>query len=100
MPQLSSLTEWSKEHICAVFESSNTDESLKAIQETFSTSINATLNGKQLGYDEIVQMVIAMRNEAPEGLKVEWLGAVESPGSSNYRVRSNKIFQSLVELCF
>ncbi|KAF8173054.1 hypothetical protein BJ912DRAFT_859650 [Pholiota molesta] len=85
MPQLSSLAEWSKKHICAVFESSNSEESLKAIQETFSNSINATLNGKQLGYDDIVHMVIAMRNEAPKGLKVEWLTAVESTSSSNYR---------------
>ncbi|KAF9473810.1 hypothetical protein BDN70DRAFT_816721 [Pholiota conissans] len=85
MLQLNSLTEWSREHIRAVFESPTADEALKAVQATFSTSINVTLNGKQLAYKDIVDMVLRLRKEAPGGLKVQWLQAIDSPSSPDNR---------------
>jgi hypothetical protein len=80
--ELSSLTQWSQEHIRAIFESPSNEESIQAIDEIFSSDIKAILNGKQVGLLEIKQSVILMRAES-SGLKVEWKQSVEGPQTCN-----------------
>jgi hypothetical protein len=88
--QLTSLTEWSQDHIRVVFESFRDEDSEKAIEQTFSKSINATVNDRQLGFAAIKQLVSSMRKEAPDGLKVQWQQTVEVPHDSKNRVRVGK----------
>ena len=84
---LSSLTQWSQEHVRAIFESSSNEELIQAVEETFSSDINATINGKQvLGRQEIKQLVLSMRAEASGGLRVEWKHTVEVPQDAYNRV--------------
>jgi hypothetical protein len=77
--KLSSLTQWSQEHIQSIFESPSNEESIQAVDETFSSDIKATLNGKQIGLPEIKQLVLSMRAESPRGLRVDWNHSVEAP---------------------
>jgi len=85
--QLTSLTQWSQEHIRDVFVSVSDEDSEKAVEQTFSKSINATVNGRQLGYAAIKSLVSSMRKEAPNGLKVQWQQTVDVPCDSTNRVR-------------
>ena len=79
-PAPSSLTCWSKEHIRGVFEAPSDDESLRTIGETFSQSLKGTLNGKPINWEDIKQLVMAMRKESrASGLKVEWKHLIEVP---------------------
>jgi hypothetical protein len=84
---LSSLTEWSQEHVRAIFESSSNEEFIQAVEETFSSDIKATINGKQVGRQDIKQSVLSMRAESSSGgLKVEWKHTVEVPQDTYNRV--------------
>jgi len=79
-PAPSSLTCWSKEHIRGVFEAPSDEESLRTIGETFSQSLKGTLNGKPIDWEDIRQLVMAMRKESrASGLKVEWKHLIEVP---------------------
>ena len=85
--KLSSLTHWSQEHIRVIFESSSNEESIQAVDQTFSSSIKAMLNGKQIGRPEIKQLVLSMRAESSDGgLRVEWKQTVEVPQDEYNRV--------------
>ncbi|KAF8808669.1 hypothetical protein BYT27DRAFT_7163905 [Phlegmacium glaucopus] len=79
--KLSSLTQWSQEHIQAIFESPSKEESIQEVDETFASNLKleATLNGKKIGQAEIKQLVLSMRAESPSGLRVEWKQTVEVP---------------------
>ncbi|KAL0953259.1 hypothetical protein HGRIS_004509 [Hohenbuehelia grisea] len=79
LPQLSSLSEWSAQHIRDVFEAPSDDAAIRAVENTFSEDLEATINGQPLKRDNIKQLVIAMRQDAPSGLKVHWHRAVEVP---------------------
>ncbi|KAF7336784.1 hypothetical protein MVEN_02113800 [Mycena venus] len=94
--QLSSLAEWSMQHIRDVFEASSDELSLRAIGGTFSRTIKATLNGTPLDFDGLCGLVSAMRRSATSGLDVEWSradDAPDDPGNRNgllvgeYRIR-------------
>ena len=84
--ELSSLTQWSQEHIRAIFESSSNEEFIQALEETFSRDLKATVNGKQVGRQEIKQSVLTMRAESSGGLRVEWKQMVEVPQDTYNRV--------------
>ena len=84
--ELSSLTQWSQEHVQAIFESSSNEEFIQAVEETFSSDIKATINGKQVGRQEIKQSVLSMRAESSGGLRVEWKHTVEVPQDTYNRV--------------
>jgi len=86
--KLSSLTQWSQEHIQAIFESPSQEESIQAVDETFSSNVklDATLNGTKVGQPEIKQLVLSMRAESPSGLRVEWKQTVEVPQDEYNRV--------------
>ena len=84
--KLSSLTQWSQEHIQTIFESPSNEESIQAVDETFSSGIKAMLNGKQVGRSEIKQLVLSMRAESSGCLKVEWKQTIEVPQDENNRV--------------
>ncbi|CAA7269541.1 unnamed protein product [Cyclocybe aegerita] len=78
--RLSSLTQWSQGHIRRVFESPSEAEAVQAIEDTFSKDVNASLNGKQLGLEQVKQLVLSMHKESRTGgLKVEWKQTVEVP---------------------
>ena len=84
--ELSSLTQWSQEHVRAIFESSSNDEFIQAIEETFSSDLKAMVNGKRVGRQEIKQSVLSMRTESSGGLRVEWKQTVEVPQDTYNRV--------------
>jgi hypothetical protein len=87
--KLSSLTQWSQEHVRAIFESLSNEDSIQAVEETFSSDITATINGKQVGRQEIKQSVLSMRAESSSGgLRVEWKHTVEAPQDTYNRVFS------------
>ena len=63
-----------------MFEAPSDDESLRTIGETFSQSLKGTLNGKPINWEDIKQLVMAMRKESrASGLKVEWKHLIEVP---------------------
>ena len=75
-PRVQSLTEWSKAHIQAVFEADTDDESIQAMQETFSQDLRAEVNGVEVGYPQVKAQVLALRKG--NKLQVTWKGLVES----------------------
>ncbi|KAL1739953.1 hypothetical protein HDZ31DRAFT_48477 [Schizophyllum fasciatum] len=77
--RLNNLTDWSIEHIRAVFEARTDDDSLRAIESTFSERLEGTVNGAPLSRPQVAQMVLAMRSSAPYGLRVDWMQAQEMP---------------------
>ncbi|KAJ8464063.1 hypothetical protein ONZ45_g17372 [Pleurotus djamor] len=83
--RLSTLSEWSAEHIRDVFEAPSDAMSLQAIENTFAHDLFATINGAPINRDGIKQLVLAMRQGSPHGLKVRWQQAVEvaADASSN-----------------
>ncbi|KAJ7928832.1 hypothetical protein B0H13DRAFT_966066 [Mycena leptocephala] len=76
---LSSLAEWSIQRIRDVFETPSDELSRRAIDGTFSRTLKASLNGTALDFDGLCGLVSAMRHSAPNGLKVEWSQADDSP---------------------
>jgi hypothetical protein len=84
--KLSSLTQWSQEHVRAIFESPSNEEFIQAVEETFLSDIKATVNGKQVGRQEIKESVLSMRAESSGGLRVEWKDTVEVPQDTYNRV--------------
>ncbi|KAJ7364262.1 hypothetical protein DFH08DRAFT_766044 [Mycena albidolilacea] len=94
--QLSSLTEWSMQHIRDVFEAPSDELSLRAIHSTFSRNLKANLNGAALDFDGLCGLVNAMRKSARNRLDVQWARADDAPddlGNRNgvlvgeYRIR-------------
>ncbi|KAF9552295.1 hypothetical protein CPC08DRAFT_728730 [Agrocybe pediades] len=82
---LSTLTQWSHEHIARIFTSTNDEDSLRALEETFSQDVVARLNGRQIKFDDIKRSVLALRREAVGygGLRVHWEHSVEASEESN-----------------
>ncbi|KAK7032284.1 hypothetical protein VNI00_013243 [Paramarasmius palmivorus] len=82
-PMLCSLTEWSINHIRDVFEAPSDEEALRAIEQTFSLSVTATLNGSPLPREGIIKLVLSMRQGGRmgggSGLRVNWKHTVEVP---------------------
>ena len=85
---LSSIYEWSIEHIKNVFEAKSEDECLRALDETFSQNIDFTTNGKQLTHADLRRFVLTMVTTSGFRLKVQWHNAVEVPRDGTNRVRS------------
>jgi hypothetical protein len=83
---LSSLAEWSIQRIRDVFETPSDELSRRAIDGTFSRTLKASLNGTALDFDGLCGLVSAMRHSAPNGLKVEWSQADDSPDDLGNRV--------------
>lgn len=86
-----SLVEWSKVHIKRVFEASTEMEALKAVEETFSKELKATVNGTAVGYPHIKgQVVSQLKSSAEDGvngrLKVTWKAIIDSESNPSARV--------------
>jgi hypothetical protein len=80
---LSPLTQWSQEHIRKIFESRYDTEAVLAVDQTFATSLRGTINGKDLTYDDVKQLALAVRNASPSrSLTVEWQNANEVPADA------------------
>jgi hypothetical protein len=65
------------EHINQIFEAPNDEESLRAVDTAFSRSIEASVNGKPIQYQDIQGMVLSLRTNS--NLKVLWQRAQELP---------------------
>ncbi|EKM81220.1 hypothetical protein AGABI1DRAFT_112900 [Agaricus bisporus var. burnettii JB137-S8] len=76
-PSFSSLTSWSMQHINDIFEAPSDEESLRAVDTTFSRHVEASVNGKPIQYRDIQRMVLALRTNS--NLTVSWQQAQESP---------------------
>jgi len=83
--KLSSLSEWSVERMAAIFEAATEEDVLKAIAETFSDNVQATLNGLPLPRPVIDKAVLAMRPNPNGGLKVVWKEKTEAPKDCSNR---------------
>ena len=77
--QLSSLTDWSVQHIQDIFESISDEAALRAVENTFSDDLIATVNGTRINKQGIKQHVVALRQSSSRcGLNVYWQHAVEA----------------------
>jgi len=82
--RLPTLTEWSVDHIRAVFEAPTDSHALQAISDTFSNNLSATVNGRPLNRSGVENLVLAMRRDAAStGLKVDWERTLEVPDDAN-----------------
>lgn len=65
------------QHINDIFEAPSDEESLRAVDTTFSRHVEASVNGKPIQYRDIQRMVLALRTNS--NLTVSWQQAQESP---------------------
>ncbi|KAJ3778122.1 hypothetical protein FB446DRAFT_715016 [Lentinula raphanica] len=70
--KLSSLRQWSEDHMAAIFEAATLEDAVKAIADSFPDNVRATLNGAPLARSSIDKMVAVMRPTPQGGLKVHW----------------------------
>ncbi|KAF7791746.1 hypothetical protein EIP86_002770 [Pleurotus ostreatoroseus] len=82
---LSTIYEWSVEHIKNVFEAKSEDECIKALDETFSQHIDFSTNGKQLNRADLQRFVLSMVQLSGFRLKVQWQNALEVPRDETNR---------------
>jgi hypothetical protein len=84
---LPSLTEWSQSHIQRVFEAQSDAQCLEAINDTFTPTVQATLNGKSVSPADVKNFVLALRRAGQEnggsGLRVHWKYALDAPDDPN-----------------
>lgn len=76
---LTSLTSWSMQHIHDIFEASSDDESLRALDKTFTKDVEATVNGNSIQYRDIQGMVLGLRKDSSSRLRVSWQQVHELP---------------------
>ena len=88
---LCSLTEWSQQHIRAIFEAETDEGAVRAIQSTFADKVSASVNGAPLPREGIDALVLAMRNVCggpvnangtngtSTSLQVQWKYGVDVP---------------------
>jgi len=79
------IYDWSVEHIREVFEAKSEDECLRAIDDTFSQAIEATINGKALPRPELQKFILSMLKISGFRLGVQWQNAVEVPRDPSNR---------------
>ncbi|KAJ7757660.1 hypothetical protein B0H16DRAFT_1537391 [Mycena metata] len=85
-PPLSSLADWTRRHICEVFESPTNELTLLALDSTFSRGLKATVNGDAVDFDGFSMLIASMaEHAAPTGPKVEWVFADETPDDAGHR---------------
>ncbi|KAJ6498270.1 hypothetical protein DFH09DRAFT_1204297 [Mycena vulgaris] len=82
---LSSLADWSMQHIRDVFEAPSNDLTLRALDSAFSRSLKATVNGAPVDFDGFSDLVAAAQHTSPNGPKVDWIFADETPDDAGYR---------------
>ncbi|KAJ7784933.1 hypothetical protein DFH07DRAFT_872876 [Mycena maculata] len=84
---LSSLADWSKQHIRDVFEAPSNELTLRALDSAFSRSLEATVNGAPVDFDGFAKMIAAMSEHptSPDGPKVDWIFADETPDDAGHR---------------
>ncbi|KAJ3873861.1 hypothetical protein F5051DRAFT_110576 [Lentinula edodes] len=83
--KLSTLAQWSEEHMAAIFEAVTEEDALKAITDTFPDDVRATLNGSPLPRPMIDKLVLVMRPGPQGGLKVHWREQAEVPKDPSHR---------------
>ncbi|EGO25080.1 hypothetical protein SERLADRAFT_491638 [Serpula lacrymans var. lacrymans S7.9] len=75
--KLASLSAWSSQHVGCIFETRTDEDSLQAIDATFSKNLTASINGAPLNRDGLKQLVLTMRHSSARGLNVEWKQALD-----------------------
>jgi hypothetical protein len=65
------------QHIKEVFEAPSDEESLQALDSTFSRTVDASVNGKPIQYRDLQKMVLGLRTNS--NLTVLWQRAQELP---------------------
>src|ERR1700761_6630657 len=90
---LSSLADWSMQHIRDVFEAPSSDLTVRALDSTFSRSLKATVNGRSVGFDGFSDLVASMQHTSPNGPKVDWIFADETPDDPGHRVRAHALHE-------
>lgn len=83
---LSTIYEWSVEHIRRVFEAKSEDEARRAMDATFARDVDFSTNGKQLAHADLERFVLAMLAASGFRLKVQWQNALEVPRDESNRV--------------
>ncbi|KAJ7067123.1 hypothetical protein C8F01DRAFT_979977 [Mycena amicta] len=62
---LSTLEDWSVQHIQDVFEAPTDNDALCAISNTFSASqLHGSANGNPINFESLKRMVLALRQQA------------------------------------
>ncbi|KAF8211715.1 hypothetical protein K438DRAFT_1710154 [Mycena galopus ATCC 62051] len=83
---LSSLADWSKQHISDVFQAPSNELTLRALDSAFSRSLKATVNGEPLDFEGFARMIGSMAQESsPGGPRVDWIFADETPDDAGHR---------------
>ncbi|KAJ7229755.1 hypothetical protein B0H12DRAFT_222306 [Mycena haematopus] len=83
---LSSLADWSKQHITAIFEAPTNELTVRALDSAFSRSLKATVNGEPVDFDGFAKMIASMAQEtSPGGPRVDWIFADETPDDAGHR---------------
>lgn len=85
---LTTLSQWSLQHIGSIFEAPSDDDALNAVEVTFAPNVKAAMNGVAIKLDSIKEQVLNLRRTSKRGLRVTWKSLVEVPSDpSNREVR-------------
>ncbi|KAF9811638.1 hypothetical protein IEO21_06487 [Rhodonia placenta] len=68
---------WSQEHIKRVFEAKSARDCLRALDDTFSQTIDLSLNGQSLPRTHLQTAIMAMVESSGFRLSVEWFSGSE-----------------------
>ncbi|KAF7343777.1 hypothetical protein MSAN_01958700 [Mycena sanguinolenta] len=83
---LSSLEDWSRQHITAIFEAPTNELTLQALDSAFSRALKATVNGEPCDFEGFGKMIAAMAQEtAPGGPRVDWIFTEETLDDAGHR---------------
>ncbi|CAK5276194.1 unnamed protein product [Mycena citricolor] len=97
---LPSLCEWSRTHIGSTFTAPTHELTLAALDQTFSRSLKATVNGKPVDFHGFGHMIAAMSGRGSNGgPHVEWLSAHEEEEEDGCRsgiVRAEYIVRDII----
>lgn len=80
---------WSQEHIKRVFEAKSARDCLRALDDTFSQTIDLSLNGQSLPRTHLQTAIMAMVESSGFRLSVEWFSGSECARDMSNRVRSH-----------
>ncbi|CAK5275901.1 unnamed protein product [Mycena citricolor] len=97
---LPSLAEWSRVHITSTFTAPTHELTLAALDQTFSRSLKATVNGKPVDFHGFGRMIAAMSGQGKNGgPHVEWVSAYEEDeqdGGRSGTVRAEYIVRDTI----
>jgi hypothetical protein len=88
--RLSSLTDWAKAHVPRVFGALSDADCIAAVNDTFAPSLQGSLNGRPLNFQEVTRLAIAIcrgaKGDGMQGGNVDWEYILEVPDDPTNRV--------------